>query len=124
MARFLSDEWFAELERPAAGTATGGAQLIVEQVVTGAPEGDVRYQVVTGPHGTTVRRSGEGRPDVVLTTDYPTAAAIAQGRLSAAAAVGDGRVRVGGSLRGVAAAADDLAAADLLTADVRGRTTY
>jgi putative sterol carrier protein len=125
MARFLSDEWFAEVELLATGSVPGGGGvLVVEQMVTGTPDGDVRYQVVTGPEGTAVRRRGGARPHVVMTTDYPTASAIAQGRLSAAAAVSDGRVRVSGNLRGMAGAAEVMAAADLVPAGVRQRTSY
>jgi hypothetical protein len=132
MARFLSDEWFEEVERDAGESPTGRggrpleqvAELIVEQVVTGAPDGEVRYRVVAGPGGPVVTRGGGTCPDLVLTTDYLTAAAIAQGQLSAATAVGQGRVKVSGSLRKRPGPAAALAGAQLVAAAVRDRTTY
>ena len=57
MARFLSQEWFEEL--PAEEDERDEPDLIVEVAVSGAPGGDVRYQVVVrGERATVVAREG------------------------------------------------------------------
>jgi hypothetical protein len=124
MARFLSPEWFAALE----GAQVSGAHLeggwVLEQVVTAAPQGEVRYQVEVR-HGTPQIRSADlVPPTVTFTSDYVTAVAIAQGELSTQAALLDGRVRVSGNLSGLSDALGHLRGIDLVPPTVRGSTTY
>lgn len=127
MARFLSPEWFAAL-----GAATGdetaaltSSRWVIEQVVTGAPEGDVRYQVIVDDGGTTRIHAGAGAtPTVTFTSAYPTAAAIARGELSTHGALMDGRVRVSGDLGAMADALGHVVGTDLVPDAVRDSTTY
>lgn len=131
MARFLSAAWFDELEesRREAGEPGGGAEgeaaeAVIEQVVTGAPEGEVRYQVVTAGRGLRVRHPAEGAAPLTFTSDYATAASIARGELSTQTALLDGRLRVSGTASGLAERIDELTEIDLVPAGLRATTTF
>ena len=125
MARYLSPEWFEEVARLAPAGSGGPALLTLEQVVTGGPDGDVRYQVVLDASGARIARTGGERgADVTFTSDWATASAIASGRLSVQAALGAGRVRVGGDLSALAAHQERLAGADPVPPAVRGATSW
>lgn len=140
MARFLSDEWFADIRRhqPAAGGPGPGpvdAALVVEEVVPDAPGGEVRYRVVIAGAAARIAAkqqpepdrdpAGDGaEPDLTITCDWETAASLAQGRLSAQAALMDGRLRIRGNLSRLAGGAAQLAGLDPVPPEVRARTTY
>jgi len=61
---------------------------------------------------------------VRLTTDYPTAVAIARGRENAQIALARGRLRLGGDVDALVKRADALGALDDATAALRAATTY
>ncbi|HWG72773.1 MAG TPA: SCP2 sterol-binding domain-containing protein [Acidimicrobiales bacterium] len=133
MARFLSAAWFddlAEHDEGRQGKAVDGGEWVVEQVVTGTPEGAVRYQVAGGRSSLDVRRvelrsHPEGASThLTFTSDYQTAAAIARGELSTQAALLEGRIRVSGDLASLADHLERLAGVDLVPAPVRASTTY
>ncbi|HUF32312.1 MAG TPA: SCP2 sterol-binding domain-containing protein [Acidimicrobiales bacterium] len=127
MARFLSDEWVAELgDALAAGEdlaeATTGTHLTVQQVVTGDDGGAWWVRVDGGQV-----RAGTGRaedPDVTMTTDRPTAVALAQGHLAAQDAFAAGRLRLGGDITVIIRHGEALACVDDAVAAVRARTTW
>ena len=126
MARYLSPEWFAEV---AAGTqsAAGPAVAVLEQVVEGTPEGRVTYRVeVTDAQARIVWPvpAGGPGPDLRLTSDWATAAAIAQGRLSTQKALMEGRLRVSGSPGRLADLSARLHGLDPVPAAVRRDTTF
>jgi putative sterol carrier protein len=129
MAEFLSAEWFDDVNRAApAGeelrTAMAGARVVLQQVVTGGPDGDVRYWVRIG-EGTVAAGPGEAADaDVTVSQSYDTAVAVSSGQLSAQAAVLAGRIRVSGDttlLLAHQAALQELAGA---FAPVRRRVTH
>ena len=129
MARFLSQEWIEEVN--AAARAAGppvdaqpGTRLVIQQVVAGGPEGDVRYAVrVAG--GTVDVSLGEAlEADVVVTEDHETAVALSRGDLSPQAAFMTGRIRVSGDMAAVMANQGLLHELDRLFVAVRARTTY
>lgn len=98
MAAYLSPEWFA------AGLDVGGAlpeqpgvSAVVQHVVSGGPDGEVRYvtRVVDGR----VVEHGPGSvddPDASLATPFAEGLAIAQGHLDANAAFMQGRIKTAG----------------------------
>lgn len=104
MVTYLSDQW---LER--AGTALAGSAELSERttdldleigyVVAGAPGGKVAYSL-RFDHGSTAVSSGPATAEgsVSFELDYPTAAAIAQGELSAQAAFMQGRLKLVGDV--------------------------
>lgn len=125
MARYLSPAWFDEVARHQAATSPA-ERFVLEQVVTGSPDGEVRYRVVVGDRAARLVRDGGPDPDVTFTTDYPTAAAVARGALSMQAALAAGRVRVRGDLGRLAdlVAAGALNGVDPVPAAVREGTTW
>jgi hypothetical protein len=147
MARFLSAEWFAEIDRSTtAGSAAPAASralphLVLEQVVQDTPEGEVRYRVVVGdgtarieraaPHANGATAAPDATvpdlatpPDLTIISDWATAAALAQGHLSAQAALMAGRLHIRGSLARLSTWTAGLAGLDPVPPDVRRRTTY
>ncbi len=152
MARFLSDAWFDELsvgaERLAgqhddagnaghAGTeqsttaeqvaADGPApELVVEVIASGAPEGEVRYQIVMELDGPRlVSRREDFRPaHVELRAGYATLAGIASGELSAIDALSAGLARVSGNIAALSANEPGIGGLDLLPPAVRATTTF
>jgi len=125
VVRFLSDAWFDAVEG-AAGYARpeGEPVAVLEQIVTGGPEGDVRYQVVVaGGRAVLSRGSGE-IPDATFTEDYATAAAIARGELTTQAALLAGHILVAGNMATLSARQGDLAGLDPVPPAVRARTTF
>ncbi len=95
MSRFLSAEWFDDVCREQAEPRLPPT-LTLQQVVTGAPWGEIRYQVLVGESGARIEPGASDHPDVTFTSDYSTASAIARGRLSVQAALSCGRIRIGG----------------------------
>jgi hypothetical protein len=146
MARFLSDAWFDELsvgaERLAgqhdnaghepSGTAeqvaadSAAPELVVEVIASGAPEGEVRYQIVMeldGPRLVSHRK--DFRPaNVELRASYATLAGIASGEVSAIDALSAGLARVSGNIAALSANQSGIGGLDLLPSAVRATTTF
>jgi hypothetical protein len=132
----LSAEWFAEIARSApaetGGSADAGAgpPLVLEQVVHNTPDGEVRYRVVLHEgsariHPAAAHANGaDSPPDLTIVADWATASALAQGSLSAQAALMAGRLRIRGSLARLSTWGAGLAGVDPVPPDVRQRTTY
>ena len=145
MARFLSREWFDELQVPGddegrpggaglapAGTMPAGTMpagpgdLVVDVVVRGAPGGEVRYQLVVDggrpmilSHGADFRAA-----QVKLSGDYATMATIASGKASALEVLSGGDVRLSGDIALLSSGQLALGALDLLPPSVRATTTF
>ena len=100
MPEYLSQEWLDEAralaqdqpERP-------GVSATMQFVVTGAPDGDVKYYWVLQDGLLTEAALGE-LPDaeVTLTTTYQDSVAIQQGELDANAAFMQGKTKVTGNM--------------------------
>jgi hypothetical protein len=136
VARFLSAEWFAQLERGAgdvqAGPPLGGQAhepppgLVVEIVVADGPEGELRYELMVEGGMAKVRAGGTTRrqPQVRLVSDYATISGIASGRLCAPDALAAGRAKLSGDTAALFALAGELAGLDLLPSALRAATTF
>ena len=125
MARFLSDAWFKEVE--AAGGAAPPAEnsvAVLQQIVTGAPDGEVRYHVIVAGGRAVLVPGPAGAADATFTEDYATAGAIARGELTTQAALLSGQIRVAGNMAALSARQDDLAGLDPVPPAVRAGTTY
>jgi putative sterol carrier protein len=123
VARYLSNEWFDQLGA-VTGDPAAAADLVLEHLVTGGPDGNVDYHVRVAGGAATIFRGPAADPDVTFAEDYDTAAAIAGGRLSAPAALLAGRIRVGGDMAALIAHQDMLSVTDPIPAAVRSSTTY
>lgn len=102
----------------------------MQQVVTGTPYGEVRYLVVVESGSARLEGPLEGAeprtpaPELTVTTDWPTAVAIARGDLAAQTALMNGLLRVRGNLARLADIAEKLAGHDPLPAEIRQATTF
>ncbi len=103
MVKFLSPQWTESVigalnDSDDARQALKGVELILQQVVTGGPEGDVSYWTrfddgkVEGGLGETEE------PDVTITQDYETAVALSRAELNAQAAFMQGKLKVKGNM--------------------------
>lgn len=123
--QFLSPQWIEALDAAAStrGLESEG-RLVIQQVVTGRPNSDVRYYVTVEGGAAAVRIGEADDPTVTFTQDYATAAEIAQGRVAAQEAFMAGRVRVGGDLLALVRHLDVLEELDRSFRAVRGQTEF
>ena len=129
MARFLSPEWFDDVNAAAASddvsaAVTPGLRLVVQQIVTDGPDGEVRYAVRIEDGKVAVVPGDAGDPDVTVTEDHATATSVARGDLAAPVAFMTGRIRVSGDTRALLTAQPALHRIDAMFASLRERTTY
>jgi putative sterol carrier protein len=101
--KYLSEDW-AKMAQEALNSnesfksAISSIQLIVQQNVTGAPEGDTSYFLkLDGGQAQMGIGETEG-PDVTITQDYDTAVAISKGELNAQNAFMTGKLKVAGNM--------------------------
>ena len=129
MARYLSADWIHALDQAATGdvalaAATQEVGLVIQQEVTGGPEGDACWHVRID-HGTVRVLPGPAPDaDVVFRQDHATALAVGQGELSAQTAFMVGKLRVAGDVGVLMAQHDLLDAVDDVFAPVRAVTVY
>jgi hypothetical protein len=122
VVRFLSDGWFDEVNRSAPAVPTD-IELVLEQHVSGGPQGDIAYQVRIGS-GVVTLGPPAGPADITLVLDYGTAVALATGALNSHDAFLAGRVRLRGNVARLDAASAAVAAlADVIVA-LGANTTY
>jgi hypothetical protein len=132
MVKYLSAAWFGQLDDRAdsvvipssEGVPTGEKPLVLRQIVTGGPDGDVRYDVVVRDGHSTIDPTASADADLIFTSDYATASAIGSGRLSTQAALSAGRLRVSGDVTVLAASSGVVATDDPIPAELRAATEY
>ncbi|HEV2070507.1 MAG TPA: SCP2 sterol-binding domain-containing protein [Acidimicrobiales bacterium] len=127
--RFLSSEWIDEAATAARSSeglaaATAGARLTVQQVVTGGPEGDIRYVVSIDDGEVGLRAGVDEAPDVTFSLEWDTAVAMATGVLGAQEAFTSGRLELQGDVGALLRHSSALADLDSVFAALRERTTY
>ena len=93
-------------------------ELVVEVIASGAPEGEVRYQLVMELDGPRLvsRREDFRPPHVELRAGYATLAGIASGELSAIDALSAGLARVSGDIAALSVNQSGIGGWDLLPA--------
>ena len=103
MAKYLSEEW-GEAVRSALNNdesfknASKGVQLTIQQVITGGPEGEVKYWSAISDGSISGGNGEADGPDVTITQDYETAAALNRQELNAQAAFMQGKLKVTGNM--------------------------
>ena len=129
MPRYLTSEWLdaahdALEQSTALADATSDAQLTVQQVVTGGPEGDVTFHFAVD-HGRVKLVGGEaGDATVTFIQSWDTATAVARGEQSAQGAFMNGQIRVRGDLPKIVEYGAIFGGVDDVLADLRADTTY
>jgi predicted lipid carrier protein YhbT len=127
--RFLSLAWIEEASTAVSTSAElaeacAGVDLVVQQVVTGGPDGEVRY-VVSLRDGEPRLRPGEAEEAAVcFTSDWETAVAVATGATSAQDAFTSGRLTVRGDVTALLRHGRALDGLHAVFAELRDRTTY
>lgn len=130
MARFLSPAWIAELDAVAGersaplADALAGVTLVVERQVHGGPAGDVAYVTRIDDGRVRIESGSAADADLVIVSDYATAAALARGELNAQQAFSAGRLKVRGRIDRLASQARALAAVDVGLDGVRASTAF
>lgn len=96
MAKYLSQEWLDESRKLAEDQPVRpGATAKMQYVVTGAPEGDVKYYWVLEDGKLLDSQLGDAEDsDFALTMSYDDAKKIQQGELDPNAAFMQGRIKV------------------------------
>jgi hypothetical protein len=112
---FLSPEWL-DMLGAALPDPDPSISLRIEQLVTGTPTGDVRYQIVLDGGKSWVDGVASEPADITLRLPYDVAVQMTTGALSPEDALQSGALRVGGDVRRLASVR--------VFADVRDRTTY
>jgi alkyl sulfatase BDS1-like metallo-beta-lactamase superfamily hydrolase len=100
MPKWLSQEWLDESKKLAEGQPERpGASARMQYVVTGGPEGDIKYYWILENGKLQESKLGEmPDPEVTLTQSYEDAKKIQMGELDANAAFMQGRVKVTGNM--------------------------
>ncbi len=129
VAKYLSVEWIDDLHATASANPqlqelSRHHRLRVTETVTGAPDGDVTYNL-TLADGTIRIAAGPGeKSDVCFEQDFATAVGLATGVLNAQTAFVSGQLRVTGDMDLLMASQAVFAALDTVFGDVRSRTEF
>ena len=122
MPSFLSPEWLEQLTALAGGDDVGVAPTVVQQVVTGGPEGDVAFVLEVDRGRVRVRPGTDPRATVTLVESWETAVRLHRGQVTAREAFMSGLIRVRGDVRTVVDAAAGLASLAPALASLRDDT--
>ena len=96
MAPRFSAAWVEALDTAVRDLPAADEAFVIQQVVTDGA-GEIAWHLVLGPGGLRVLAGRADAPDVTFTQDRATAEAIADGELSAGAALTAGRLTVRGA---------------------------
>ena len=100
MSKWLTQEWLDETKKMAEGQPErAGASARMQYVVTGGPDGDIRYYWILENGKLAESKLGDlDDAEVTMTQSYDDAMKIQKGELDANAAFMQGRVKVTGNM--------------------------
>lgn len=101
--RYLSEEWASSVTNALRASsdfkaAAAGKSVKIQQVVTGAPQGEVSYFFILADGEPLIAIGELPDAEATITQDYPTAVGIDKGELHATAAFMQGRVKISGNM--------------------------
>jgi putative sterol carrier protein len=98
--KYLSKEWADEFNtRAAENTAPyKGKNATLLNVVSDAPDGEVRYVIKFGGDGVSITLGDADSPEVTMSQSYDTGVAINKGELDGQRAFMQGKVKVTGKM--------------------------
>jgi len=135
VARYLSEAWFDEVNEAARSSVelkatTAGVRLTLQQIVTEAPGGEVRYwlRIEDGSVEARMGQAGDAMAgvdaDATLTQSYDTAVAVSRGELRTEDAFLGGHIRLRGDIGALLRHQQVLNNLGEAFTEVRGRTEY
>jgi hypothetical protein len=97
MSKWLSQEWIEQTHAMAAGQPERpGASARMQYIVSGGPDGEIRYFWVLEDGKLLESNLGDvSEPDITMTMSYDDAKKIQQGDLDPNAAFMQGRIKIG-----------------------------
>jgi putative sterol carrier protein len=100
MAKYLTQEWLDQARELATDQPErAGASATIQYVVTGGPDGDVKYYWVLENGRLLESQLGDiAEPEITMTSTYDDAVRIQQGQLDPNAAFMQGRMKAAGDL--------------------------
>lgn len=100
MALYLSEEWHRKAcELASTFPEVPGASARMAYVVSGAPEGEIRYYQITENGRVIEQALGECKdPDFTFTVTWPDAVSVQKGELDPNVAFMQGRMKVSGNM--------------------------
>ncbi len=127
--RYLSLEWFRELSAEVAQSEllreiAEHHDIVVTQVVSDGPEGDVTYHLVVGDGRASFGTGPADDEDVKMEQSWSTAVAVATGTMNAQDAFINGHIRLAGSQEKLMENRAVFGALDRVFATVGERTRY
>ncbi len=123
MFAFLSPQWLEQLTAAAGGDAVGPGATVVQQVVTGGPDGDIAFVLEVDAGHVRARPGSDAGAVVTLTEAWETAVRIHRGELTAHDAIRAGLVKAGGDVRRLVGATAALVPLEPATSALRERTS-
>ena len=102
--KYLSEEWASAVQDALNSSETfkssaGSQSAKIQQVVTGAPDGEVKYWFkLDGGQASLGMGESPDPVDATITQDYDTAVKLAKNELTGTAAYMSGKLRVSGDL--------------------------
>ncbi len=129
MVAYLSPEWIdavrdAASNDEALATASAETELVLQQVVTDTPYGEVAY-FITFDRGEVYVQSGvASSSDVAFTQDHRTALEVHAGEMNALEAFQQGRISISGDVTKLTANQAAIAALDAAFQQVQEQTEY
>lgn len=126
MARYLSPEWFQEMQAAASShkPETTDRSVSLRETITDTPFGNISYVMTIANGEITIDTSSDTVADVTFTQDYETATALHRQETTTQEVFFAGKVRVAGHLNALLENSDLLQGVAPAFADVRDRTTY
>ena len=123
MLPFLSPPWLEQLSAVAGGQEVGSDAVVVQQLVTGGPDGDIAFVLEVDQSHLRARPGRDPKAVLTLTEAWETAVLIHRGELTVHAAFRAGLVKVRGDVRPLVAVAAGLAPLGPAAAALRERTS-